>query len=198
MLSGQGTLYVDPYTAGDVEYYVAVNKPDVRRPDNPFICQLPGADANRGLDPVINALPISHGATLRTYRLALAATGEYTAAAGGTKELALSRMTATINRVDGIYERELAVRFIMSTGTGADPTALIYTSTADPYTNNDGFAMLDENQANVDAVVGGGNYDFGHVFSTGGGGRRIVSVCLRPRRERARSYRLISSHRRRL
>ena len=86
VLSARGTLYVDPYAPGDVEYDVAVNKPDVRRPDNPFICLLPGADANRGSDPVINALPISQGATLKTYRLSLAATVEYTAAAGGTKE----------------------------------------------------------------------------------------------------------------
>ena len=85
VLSGQGTLYIDPYTPGDVEYYVAVNKPDVQRPDDPFICLVPGAEAKRGSDPVIDALPISHGGTLRTYRLALAATGEYTAAAGGTK-----------------------------------------------------------------------------------------------------------------
>jgi hypothetical protein len=178
VLSGSGTLYIDPYATGDIEYYVAVNKPDVQRPDDPFVCRLPGDDGNRGVDPGINALPISQGATLRTYRLALAATGEYTIAAGGTKEAALSRMVATINRVNGIYERELAVRFNLLTGPVADPTALIYTSPADPYSNDDGDAMLAENQANIDAVVGSANYNFGHVFSTGGGGvATLGSVC---------------------
>jgi len=49
------------------------------------------------------------GQTLRTYRLALAATGEYSQFFGGTVALALSGMTTTINRVNGVYEREVAV-----------------------------------------------------------------------------------------
>jgi hypothetical protein len=47
------------------------------------------------------------GATLRTYRLALAATAEYTQTyGGGTVAGALSALTTTVNGVAAIYERD--------------------------------------------------------------------------------------------
>ncbi|HUE85105.1 MAG TPA: zinc-dependent metalloprotease family protein, partial [Vicinamibacterales bacterium] len=176
VLSAAGTVYVDPYAAGDVEYYISFRKQDLQREQ--FICLVESAERD-ALERNLNQLPLTHGDTLRTYRLALAATGEYTAAAGGTKALALGRMTTTINRVNGIYERDVAVRLTLITGTPGDATALIYTDgSTDPYTNNDGSVMLGENQTNIDAVVGSANYDIGHVFSTGGGGIAATpSVC---------------------
>jgi hypothetical protein len=175
ILSAAGTVYVDPYAEGDLEHYSSFRKEDLE--PAPFICLVDAAA--RDLPRPLNVFPIVHGDTLREYRLALAATGEYTVAAGGTKALALARMTITINRVNGIYERDLAVRLSLVTGTPADPTALIYTDgTTDPYTNSDGFVMLNENQANVDAVIGSASYDIGHVFSTAGGGIALTpSVC---------------------
>ncbi len=55
--------------------------------------------------------------------------------------------------------------------------SLIYTNpSTDLYTNNSPSNLLSKNQANVNAVVGPGNYDIGHVFSTAGGGRAYVGV----------------------
>lgn len=170
VLSTSGSVYIDPYAPGDLDFYVAARRDALQQPGDPFRCLVTGSDPEVGLR-VAGAFPITNGTSLRTYRLALAATGEYTQAAGGTKALALSRMVATMNRVNGIYERDLAVRMTVSTGSSGDSTALIYTNgSTDPYTNDDGSAMLAENQSNVDAVVGTANYDIGHVFSTGGGG----------------------------
>ena len=113
--------------------------------------------------------------SLRTYRLAMAATGEYTQFHGGTVNDALSAIVTTMNRVAGIYEDELSVSFTLISNTDE----VIYTDGAtDPYTNSSGSTMLNENQANLDNVIGSGNYDIGHVFSTGGGGiARLQSVC---------------------
>jgi hypothetical protein len=177
VLGETGTVMVDPAANGNISVYVSVRKGDIPAKTG-FQCLVQDTTPP-GLLRAENSFPFTNGTLLRTYRMALAATGEYTVDAGGTKALALSRMTATMNRVNGIYERELAVRLIVATGTGADPTALIYTDgSTDPYTNDDGSAMLDENQATLDAVVGTANYDVGHVFSTGGGGIAMLgTVC---------------------
>ncbi len=115
------------------------------------------------------------GQTLRTYRLAMACTGEYTAFHGGTVPEALSAIIISVNRVNLVYEQEVDVRMVLIANTDT----LIFTGTStDPYTNNSGNAMLQENQTTITARIGSANYDIGHVFSTGGGGiAQLGSVC---------------------
>ena len=106
------------------------------------------------------------GQSMRTYRLAVATTGEYTQYHGGTKSLALSAVTTTVARVAGIYEKELAVSFTL-----IDITDIIFLDPAtDNLTNNDGRTLIGESQTVINNAIGAGNYDVGHTFSTGGGG----------------------------
>ena len=112
---------------------------------------------------------------LRVYRLALAATGEYTQYHGGTKESALAAMVTTINRVNEIFERDLAIRLEL---VGRTDELIYLDGDNDPYTNRDASAMMAENQVNIDQVIGVNAYDIGHVFGTSGGGiARLSSVC---------------------
>jgi hypothetical protein len=108
----------------------------------------------------------------RTYRLALACTGEYANYHGSNttnnnKSFALAAMVTTMNRVNAQFERDATLTMVLVPNTDL----LIYLSGAtDPYTNNNGGTMLGENQTTCTNVIGSANYDIGHVFSTGGGG----------------------------
>lgn len=182
ILSPRGTVMVDPYSKGDTVNHISYFKRDVRRTSG-FSCDVdtqhaiesiskPRKAAFKELIPDAASPEVISGTQLRTYRLALAATGEYTAAVGGgTVAGALAAQVLIMNRVNGVYERDLAIRMVII-GTN---NLIIYTDGAtDPYTNTSGSAMLPENQTNTDTVITSANYDIGHVFSTGGGG--IASV----------------------
>ncbi len=177
ILSPFGTAAIDPYTFGNSEYYISYFKNDLPNIHAPhFECGVTeGVSAmnDDDLPEVKSLLPL--GTQLRTYRLALACTGEYAAYHGGTVALVASAMVTAMNRVNGVYERDLSVRMNLV----ANNNNLIYlNATTDPYTNDNGAAMLSENQTTVTNVIGSANYDIGHVFSTGGGGiANLASLC---------------------
>ncbi|HEY0556037.1 MAG TPA: zinc-dependent metalloprotease family protein [Thermoanaerobaculia bacterium] len=179
VLSTAGTVFIDPYRKWDARYALSYFKQDARRAAGPpFHCDVKDAPVNdeieRATTPTTPTTPVTaaaSGTQLRTYRLALAATGEYSAAVCAPNPAAvacaMNAMVVSMNRVDGVYEREVAIRMVL---IGNDDLIVYTDGTTDPYTNNDGATMLGQNQANLNSVIGSANYDIGHVFSTGGGG----------------------------
>ena len=110
---------------------------------------------------------VSNGSTLRTYRLALACTGEYASYHGGTTAGVISAMNTSMARVNGVFERDVCIRMVI---VDNNESVIFLNSGSDPYSNGNGGTMLSQNQSTCDSNIGYNNYDIGHVFSTGGGG----------------------------
>lgn len=173
-----GQVFIDPYEMGNKSDYQSYRKADYHRHDTyqeapPVV----DAYAKDFLNRVgSNPLNVCIGTQLRTYRAAVACTGEYSGFHGGTVAQASSAIATSMNRVNAVYERELAIRMVLV----ANNDNLIYlVAGTDPYTNNNGGTMLGQNQTNIDNIIGSANYDIGHVFSTGGGGIAGLGVVCR-------------------
>lgn len=167
VLSSGRTYYVDSYWQGETRLYASYFKRDYRHESKSFACRVnepPGSGGAAKAGPgALRHAPAKAGGLLRTYRLAVAATGEYTTFHGGTRAAGLAAIVTTFNRVNQIYERDLSLRMVLVEGN----QNLVFTDPAtDPYTNDDAGALLSENQAVIDGVIGDAGYDIGHVLST--------------------------------
>jgi len=175
----KGVYFIDPYSDANDGFYQLYYKADYQRSiGNIMQC---GTEGNAEVDELVKKPTIKlrmNGQVIRTFRLALACTGEYAVAVAGanpTKAAVLSKMITSINRINGVYEREIGVHMNL---VANEDTLIFLDGTNDPYTNASGGAMLSENQDVVDTLIGSANYDIGHVFSTGGGGIAMLgSVC---------------------
>ena len=165
VLSVNGDFYIDPYSSDEKEVYISYFKRNFTS-DKSFECLTENVEKTAKEDQLMRGF-FSSGPQLRTYRTAVAATGEYTAYHGGTVQAGMAAIVIAMNRVNGVYENEMAVRMTLV----ANNDLIVYTNAStDPFTNNNGGTMLGQNQTTCDNVIGAANYDMGHVFSTGGGG----------------------------
>lgn len=175
-----GTIFVDPYTQHNQTEYIVYHKKDFRKKTGNFTCGVSSDHLDLGLEREdfvdIETTTLRAGdCVLRSYRLALACTGEYASYHGGTKEKVLAAYNNTMTRVNGVYEKEVAITMKL---IGNTDQLIFLNAQSDPYTNDEGSIMLDENQTTVNNIIGISNYDIGHVFSTAGGGiAQLRSPC---------------------
>jgi len=166
ILNGKsGTILIDPIFDQQKDSFICFEKTSIKNKSN-FTCHVEDT-----LEKVHKENHTTHNRSvgdcrMRVFRLALACTFEYADFHGGTISSVMSAMTTTMNRVNGIFERDASIRMEFI----ANNDELIFLTSNDPYTNNNGGAMLEQNQTTIDDIIGSANYDIGHVFSTGGGG----------------------------
>lgn len=170
----ESTIFIDPFSfgGGDIENYIVYYKKDFKT-DKVFNCSFVSEENSSDVGQE-DITPKAFGTCeLRTYRLALSASAEYTTFQGGTVALAQAAQVTTMNRVNGVYERDMAITMVIIPNNDL----LIYTNSAtDPFTNGTPNSMITQNQTAVNNAIGSSNYDIGHVFGTNSGGLAGLGV----------------------
>ena len=178
-LSGKrNSMYVDPYTE-DRKYYMVYDKNSLGADTQDFECLTDQGVKLKSLENNVSAYRIdADDQKLRTYRLAQTCTGEYGAIFDGTGSDAVKKaniqaqMAITVNRVNEIYERDLAVTLIF---IARNDELIYYNGGTDPWTG--------EYNAKTQEVISTtlndeGLYDIGHNFNTSGGGNAGCLGCV--------------------
>ncbi len=136
-----------------------------------FICQTLGLDEVS--KPKESAVGLSKKATLKTYRLAVSASGDYTQYHGGTVAGALAAINATVTRINALFGKDLGLQLELISQT----TNVIYT---DPDTDPYGADLNEEIQNTLTSNIGEANYDIGHLFhkdNNSGNAGFVGAVC---------------------
>ncbi len=167
VLSSKGTVIVEPAPQGRRDQYVSYDQSGAPQEVGTFSCTLLGAEQavvhSKQLPRKGDArVGVATGETLHTYRLALAATAEFTQTyGGGTVGGALSAIITMTNAVNAIYERDLSIRLVLVN----NEASIIFTNPAtDGYTSNNANTLITQNQMILDQRIGTGNYDLGMVM----------------------------------
>lgn len=184
LLTPQGEAFVAP-VAGARGLYRSFSAPS--EATAPLRCLATDAQLlPRGPRAAANparGLAAAQGNELRTFRLALACTGEYAQASalgGGSVAGVQASFTTLVNNLNEIYERELAVRLVLA----ARNDQLIFLDPAtDPFTSGTSAGnRLADVPAAILSKLNSSEFDLGHVVDTaprfsGSGVAYLSVVC---------------------
>jgi len=170
--------YIDRYSKNDDTIYASYYKKDLDRSNQTWACEHNDAEHGNGLHegdaytegytpPLSMLAPV----TRKEYRLAMLCTGEYGQFHGGTVPSALAAIVTCVNRVTGIYEDEVGVKFNLV----ANNDLLVYTDPVGDGLSNSS-SLLNQTTSRINSVIGSANYDVGHGLSTGAGGVAFLGV----------------------
>ena len=178
----KSAVFVEPINS-DNSVYSIYKKSDKIQAFSHFDCAVLASSKVQADKTGAANRPNADDGTLRTFRLAMSVTGEYTTYFGGTKALALAAINNTMTRVNGVFEKDFGVHMNLIANT--DLVIFISAST-DPYsvaTTGAGGAWNQELQTTLTNTLGNSAYDIGHLFGASGGGGNagcIGCVCVNP------------------
>jgi hypothetical protein len=182
-----GDIFIDPYSRNNTTDYITYFTKDFVKDPKDILPEVGVIGESLKKETTVEGTQamICSGTKLRKYRLALGCTFQYAEAATGKKAPSaseiLSVVTTSVNRVDGIYETEVAVRLVL---VANETDVLFGTDAADPYTgNSNANTLISESQSIITSKIGTANFDIGHTFSTGGGGLASLGcICVASRK----------------
>lgn len=196
ILSPEGTIYIDRISNQQTKYYISYYTRDqyIQAEGHSFSCGV----QDQGTDPLEDVLrdfefngeiedhlkrtenrDPSEPIQLRTYRLAIGCTGEWGIKQGGTIEGALAQMVISVDRINQVFENEIAVRFLL---VEDNDLVIFLNASTDPYNEgNVGGSLLGQNTSILNQFIGFSNYDMGHVYTASctdvGGIAFLECVC---------------------
>ncbi len=178
-----GAAFVKPYVQGDVQHYLSYYERDFPLEAEPFQCGTL-TEKLKSFE-VQNEQARAGDCQLRTYRLAVATTGEFStsglgatsAGAAGDISIVTAHIVTHINQINGWYERDVSVRLVLIANLSS---TFYFNGATDPFDNSNSSGMLSQNSTNMSTVIGNGNFDIGHVLGLGAGGSGVAflnAVC---------------------
>ena len=157
----------------DSNNYVVYTRANRVNSNDDFECEVTD-QMNKFLE-IGNGLRNADDGILRTFRLAVSTTGEYTQYHGGSVSQSLAAINTTMTRVNGLFENDFNVTMVLIPNNDA----IIYTNgNTDPYSNG---SYNNQVQNVLTNIIGEANYDVGHLFaraSDNGNAGCIGCVCV--------------------
>ncbi|WP_375238392.1 reprolysin-like metallopeptidase [Aurantibacter sp.] len=180
-LSGKySSTYIDPYTANNSAYMV-YDRVALGQDTQQFECLTEDGIRLKSLENDTSSFRADiNDRVLRTFRLAQTCNGEYGAIFDGTgtdaqkKANIQAQMAITVNRVNEVYERDLAITLIF---IARNDELIYYNGGTDPWNGE----FNTQTQRTISTTLNDESlYDIGHNFNTSGGGSAgcLGCVCL--------------------
>jgi len=169
-----GQTYIDHLQRKDKNHKIIYKRNDFSSNED-WTCGFEGEKADIKEDRSSDSR--SGDCVFRSYRFSMTATGEYSnyhgAFSAADSDLVLSAIVTTVDRVNDVYEQDITMRLILIDNTD---DIFYYNPATDPFSTTVNSTLLNQNQSNTDAVIGSGNYDLGHIVTTGDGGIAQLGV----------------------